>query len=95
MNEVKDNEVIKEGSWKDRLLDMVEESVIVQSLVTLLLLTAQVVVWLSPNIEPTAEMNNATVLILGFWMGQKMVVGGQMQAKRIATKAITEANCNT
>lgn len=85
-------EMVEGGFW-DRVLDMFAQSIIIQSLITMALVFTLCGMWiygvlngvsLDTAIPPT--LIQITMLILGFWFGQKTQVSGVSQAGEIATK---------
>ena len=82
---------ITQGSFWDRFLDMFAESIIIQSLITALLITTLCFLWIysatcSPLREVTvpSELLQITMIVLGFWFGQKTQVAGKNSAEQIA-----------
>lgn len=55
----------------DRLFDMIERSVLVQSLVTLTLVTATVFMYVTERVVPEG-MQTLTYSVVAFWMGSKV-----------------------
>lgn len=75
------NKLLNEGSIGDRLMDMMEESIIIQSLVTLVLVVTCCVVWIGGKQVPS-ELIALTMAVIGFWFGQKgQFSGGKYNAR--------------
>lgn len=55
----------------NRLLDMLKESVIVQSLVTLALVVTLCIMW-TKQLEVPKELTLLTFSVVGFWFGSKI-----------------------
>lgn len=80
---------LEEGSFWDRFLDMFAESIIIQSLVTALLILTLCYLWIYSAInqgvvEVPPELLQITMIVLGFWFGQKTVITGKRSAEDIA-----------
>ncbi len=58
------------STWQ-RFFDLVERSVIVQALVTLILIVTICTLWLT-GITPPTELVYLTFAVLGFWFGSKI-----------------------
>lgn len=92
------NRTIEEGSFWDRVLDMFAQSIIIQSTITLLLIGSLCALWVFAAVNRIAveqvlpeELLNVTLLVLGFWFGQKTQLSGQRQASDVANRIAQES----
>ena len=89
---------LEEGSFWDRVLDMFAQSIIIQSTITLLLIGALCALWVFAAVNRIAveqvipkELLNITLLVLGFWFGQKTQVSSQRQTNDVARTIAEES----
>ena len=85
------NRRLVEGSFWDRVLDMFAQSIIVQSLITMVLVMTLCAMWvyslvagLDPAVAIPGTLVQFTLLVLGFWFGKKAQVSNSTNVQTMA-----------